>query len=451
MHRILRHIELLRDKVTDWKAYPFTIPAVANLERLEFNRGVTFLVGENGSGKSTLVEAIAIKVGFNPEGGSKNFRSSHRPSESCLHDYLRMARGATRERGGFFLRAETMFNVSTEAEGYGLLGWEDLHEMSHGEAFLWVAMNRFHGKGLYILDEPEAALSPARQLALLGRIHQLVRGGAQLIIATHSPILMAYPGATIFLLAPDGIREVRYEDTEHYAVTKMFLADPSRVAGDLRGGRGCRRRAVRLTWLVWFGPTSGAEHMTSHEEPACVDDLVRSIEAGLEPDYLFFWGHTSKGRGLGKECLSQWYPTSFIVDGNTFPTAEHYMMWSKAMLFADGAAAERILAAAEPGAAKQLGRGVRGFDEDELEAHRFRIVVDGSIAKFSQNEELRAFLLGTKQRILVEASPRDTIWGIGMGETNEHARRPSQWRGLNLLGFALMVARARLRSGVGAV
>jgi predicted ATPase len=233
MDRILRHIELLRDKVTDGKQYPFSIPAVANLDRLQFNRGVTFFVGENGSGKSTLVEAIAIKVGFNPEGGSKNFRSRHRPSESPLEGYLRLARGATREKGGFFLRAETMFNVSTEAEAYKPLGWDDLHAMSHGEAFLWVAMNRFHAKGLYILDEPEAALSPARQLALLARIHQLVLGGAQLIISTHSPILMAYPGATIYALERDGIRAVRYEETEHYAVTKTFLADPSRALREI--------------------------------------------------------------------------------------------------------------------------------------------------------------------------------------------------------------------------
>lgn len=229
MDRILRHIELLRDKVTDWKQFPFTIPAVSSLERIELHEGVTFFVGENGSGKSTFVEAIAIKAGFNPEGGTKNFNSRNRPSESSLHSFLRLARGARREKSGFFLRAETMFNVSTEAESYRDYGWDDLHEMSHGEAFLWVALNRFYGGGLYILDEPESALSPARQIALLGRMHQLVRAKAQLIVATHSPILMAYPDAKIYLLARDGIREVRYEETEHYAVTKSFLDDPSRT------------------------------------------------------------------------------------------------------------------------------------------------------------------------------------------------------------------------------
>jgi predicted ATPase len=235
MHQILRHLELVRESVPDWTVYPFSIPAVRGLDRLEFHPAVTFLVGENGCGKSTLIEAIAIKAGFNPEGGSKNFTASHRPSESPLHRHLRLARGARREKTGFFLRAETMFNVSTEAEQYRSYGWEDLHEKSHGEAFLWVAMHRFRENGLYILDEPESALSPQRQLAFLGRMHQLVRGGSQLVISTHSPILMAYPQAKIFLLDRSGIQETRYEDTEHYAVTKVFLNDPARMLREILG------------------------------------------------------------------------------------------------------------------------------------------------------------------------------------------------------------------------
>jgi len=232
INAILRHIELLRDKVPDWDSYPFSIPAVKGLERLEFHPAVTFFVGENGSGKSTLIEAIVIKAGFNPGGGTKNFTGSARPSESELHNYLRLARGARREKWGFFLRAETMFNVFTEAEEHEY-DWEALHEKSHGEAFLWVALERFHGSGLYILDEPESALSPQRQLAFLGRMHQLVRAGSQFVISTHSPILMAYPEARIFQLGGDGIRDVRYEDTEHYAVTKAFLEDPGRMLREI--------------------------------------------------------------------------------------------------------------------------------------------------------------------------------------------------------------------------
>ena len=223
----LRYLELMRDRVPDWKLYPFNIPAIAQIERLEFGPAVTFLVGENGSGKSTFIEAIAILAGFNAEGGTKNFSSAHRPSESSLQKCVRLARGTRHEKSGFFLRAETMFNVSTEAEQYREYGWADLHEMSHGEAFLWVAVNKFREGGLFILDEPEAALSPQRQLALLVRIHQLVLGGSQLVVSTHSPILLAYPNATIFLLDHNGIHRTRYEDTEHYAVTRAFLQDPA--------------------------------------------------------------------------------------------------------------------------------------------------------------------------------------------------------------------------------
>ena len=235
MTPFLRQLELRRDEVPSWDQYPFSIPAVRTLEELRFTSPCTFLVGENGCGKSTLIEAIAIKAGFNAEGGTKHFRTQLRPSESDLHSYLRIVREPRRERSGFFLRAETMFNVSTEAEGYGDYGWERLHERSHGEAFLWVVLNRFRPRGLYILDEPEAALSPQRQLTLLARMHDLIQAGSQFIVSTHSPLLMAYPGAQILLLTTSGIEPTRLEDTEHYQVTRSVLANPEATFRTLFG------------------------------------------------------------------------------------------------------------------------------------------------------------------------------------------------------------------------
>lgn len=270
LEQILRHVEVRPEKIADRKAYPWTIPALARLERLELHPHVTFLVGENGSGKSTLVEALAIKAGFNREGGTKSFTSRHRPSESSLHEALRMARGARRERSGFFLRAETMFNVATEAEDYRQYGWELLHDKSHGEAFLWTVANRFHDGGLYILDEPESALSPRRQLVLLAHIHRLVCGGAQFVVATHSPILMAYPHARILQLDAGGIRAVRYEDTEHFGVTSAFFADRAAAlagvvedAEQMVAGKRAKRGAAR------------DEDHEDHEDPDVAEDGER--------------------------------------------------------------------------------------------------------------------------------------------------------------------------------
>lgn len=181
-------------------------------------------------------------------------------------------------------------------------------------------------------------------------------------------------------------------------------------------------------------------------EPLDVDQLRAAVRGGAQPEYLFFWGHTGKdGAPVGKECFSQWYPAPFEVDGTRYPTAEHFMMAQKARLFGDAQAEAAILRAADPGAAKKLGRKVVGFDEATWEGRRFDIVVAGNVAKFSQSPPLRDFLLGTGARVLVEASPMDTIWGIGLGQDNPRASDPSSWRGLNLLGFALMVARSRLR------
>lgn len=174
--------------------------------------------------------------------------------------------------------------------------------------------------------------------------------------------------------------------------------------------------------------------------------LIDAIQNGLQPKYLFFWGHTAgKGGQVGKECLSQWYPTVFVVDGVRYATAEHYMMAEKARLFGDEETREKIVAAAHPSLAKKLGREVRGFNNATWEQHRFDIVVRGNEAKFGQNEMLRVFLLNTGERVLVEASPVDRIWGIGLTGQDVRAQDPAQWRGLNLLGFALMAARSRLR------
>ena len=230
----LRGIMLCRDQVPDFGRYPFVLPAVANLERLAFPKPVTFFIGENGSGKSTLLEAIAVVLRFNPEGGSRNFRFGTRESHSELHSYLRPVRGVSRPRDGFFFRAESYFNLATEIEKLDAepggsppiapaYGPRALHEQSHGESFLALLQHRFRGNGLYLLDEPEAALSPMRQMALLARVHDLVRARSQFIIATHSPILLAYPDATIYHCGPDGPRQMRYEETEHFHVTRDFL------------------------------------------------------------------------------------------------------------------------------------------------------------------------------------------------------------------------------------
>ena len=186
-------------------------------------------------------------------------------------------------------------------------------------------------------------------------------------------------------------------------------------------------------------------------EPFSLEDLRSAVGNGLAPDYLFFWGHTSRNANVGKECLSQWYPAPFAIDGLTFPTAEHYMMHRKALLFGDARAASSVLAARDPAEAKQLGRHVRDFDEGRWRSARFDIVVAGNLEKFSQNPAARDFLLGTGGRVLVEASPRDKIWGIGLAEADGAARDVNRWRGLNLLGFALMRVRQQLRNALAAV
>lgn len=230
--------------------YLLELPAVRALEGegLSFSQPVTFFVGENGSGKSTLLEAIAAAWGFNPEGGSINFNFSTKETHSGLHRALLLRRGVRRPRDGYFLRAESFYNVASEIDRLDeikiagddspflqVYGGRSLHEQSHGESFFALVTNRLGGNGLYLFDEPEAALSAVRQLALLAAIHELVKKGSQLLIATHSPILTAYPHAEIYALSDHGVQKTPYEETEPYLITKRFLNAPQSMLRELLG------------------------------------------------------------------------------------------------------------------------------------------------------------------------------------------------------------------------
>ncbi|WP_156307278.1 AAA family ATPase [Sphingobacterium endophyticum] len=216
-------------------SYPYNIPSIINLEELKFRKEVTFIIGENGSGKSTLVEAIAINAGFNPEGGSRNFNFSTQDSHSALFEDIQLIRTANRNKDGFFLRAESFYNVATAVDEYIVQDsyGGSLHERSHGESFLALLHHRLNGKGLYIFDEPESALSIISQLNMLTRIRQLVEKSSQFIIATHSPILMAYPDADIYQVSAEGINLVAYEDTEQYRLTKYFMNNRTKMLSEL--------------------------------------------------------------------------------------------------------------------------------------------------------------------------------------------------------------------------
>ena len=220
-------------------AYPFTMNAIKNLDELHFSAPITFFIGDNGSGKSTLLEGIAAAYGFNPEGGSKNFSFSTSDTHSSLSDHLILAKGFRKAKDGYFLRAESFYNVATEIDELNkdyfsppllpAYGGVSLHELSHGESFTALINNRFSGHGLYLLDEPEAALSPIAQIAALKRMHELVNKESQFIIATHSPILLAYPYAEIFQFTSDGIQKVNYQDTMFYALYKRIINDPAYI------------------------------------------------------------------------------------------------------------------------------------------------------------------------------------------------------------------------------
>ncbi len=215
-------------------SYLQALPVVQYLARvktLDFTSPVTFFVGENGTGKSTLLEALAVAYGFNAEGGTRNFNFSTNQTHSELCDHISLVKRAY-ANDGFFLRAESLYNAATyidDVEATHNYGPVSLHHQSHGESFMAVVQNRFSGRGVYLLDEPEAALSPMRQLTLMTEIHRLVEMDSQFIIATHSPILMAFPGAEILELSAEGVQKVSYQETEHYQITKQFLDDPQRM------------------------------------------------------------------------------------------------------------------------------------------------------------------------------------------------------------------------------
>lgn len=234
-------------------SYPFNIPALENFDALRLHPAVTYFVGENGMGKSTLLEAIAVVSGFNAEGGGKNFSFSTRKTHSCLHEYLKLVKGHKQMKDSFFLRSESFYNLASQLEdldsdtdlpgemkipklvhGYGGIY---PHEQSHGESFWSLFNNRFRGNGLYLLDEPESALSAGRQMAMLSKIHDLVEMKSQFIIATHSPVIMAYPNSIIYEFGENGIKRVKYKETEAYMIFREFLNNPEKMLSILLGLR----------------------------------------------------------------------------------------------------------------------------------------------------------------------------------------------------------------------
>jgi len=237
---LLKRISLLRERASDWSTYPFNVPTIASLHDLEIQKPAVFFVGENGSGKSTLLEAIAIHYGFGGEGGNRNFSSATTESVRSVEPLVKALRIAfSRGTGrGFFLRAESFFNTASAIDALGTIdayGGRSLHAQSHGESFLALAASKFNQDGLYLLDEPEAALSAQRQLSLLLILHELIkrRREVQVIIATHSPILLGYPDAQILSFDDGRVHQVGYTETQPYQLYRRFLADPQRYLNRL--------------------------------------------------------------------------------------------------------------------------------------------------------------------------------------------------------------------------
>lgn len=237
----LKRITVLKEKIDSYRRYPFSIPTIRSLIEIDFSKDVTFFVGENGSGKSTLLEAIAANAGFNPAGGSRNNQYNVPAAQADLSDYIRLS-WLPKITNGFFLRAESFYQFASHIDElakedstiYQSYGGQSLHHQSHGESFLALFTNRFNDQAIYLLDEPEAALSPARQLALLRVIKDLTKNGnVQFIIATHSLILLGYPDAQILSFDDGEIKEVQYEETEHYQITKYFLQNREKMLMEL--------------------------------------------------------------------------------------------------------------------------------------------------------------------------------------------------------------------------
>jgi predicted ATPase len=229
----LKRITLLSDRVSNWNEYPFNVPAISELRDIEVRKPVLFFVGENGSGKSTLLEAVATHYGFGREGGNRNFRSETTESVRSVEPLVKALRVAftNRSGAGYYLRAESFFNIATAIDSLGVeeaYGGRSLHEQSHGESFISLATNRFNKDGFYVLDEPEAALSPQRQLSLLVILHELLkhRRDVQILIATHSPILLAFPDAQILSFDDGVIHEIAYRESAPYQLCSRFLANP---------------------------------------------------------------------------------------------------------------------------------------------------------------------------------------------------------------------------------